>query len=67
MTKAKLNLLMMRMWHQLKRDEAQDLIEYALLLGFISLAVVASIKPFGDIVYNYYLILNSKINTLPIH
>ena len=64
--KAKLNLLVMRVWQELKRDQAQDLIEYALLLGFISLAVVASIKPFGDIVYQYYLILTNKINSLPI-
>jgi Flp pilus assembly pilin Flp len=64
--KAKLNLLAMRVWHRWKSEEAQDLIEYALLLGFISLVVVASIKPFGHILYNYYLYLKGKINTLPI-
>lgn len=63
---SRLNLLVMRLWHELKSENAQDLIEYALLLGFISLAVVASIKPFGDIIYNYYLYLKGKINTLPI-
>ncbi|MGC8548238.1 MAG: Flp family type IVb pilin [Acidobacteriaceae bacterium] len=61
--KAKLNLWMMRVWHELKGDEAQDLIEYALLVGFISLAVVASMKPFGDIIYHYYLIMKSNIDS----
>ena len=64
--KAKLNLLVMRVWHELKSDQAQDLIEYALLVGFISLAAVASLKPFGDIMYQYYLIITSKVNNLPI-
>lgn len=63
--KAKLNLLVLRVWYELKSDKAQDLIEYALLLGFISLAVVASIEPFGRIIYSYYLYLKSKVDTLP--
>jgi len=64
--KAKLNLLMVRLWHEVKSDEAQDLIEYALLLGFISLAVVASIRPFGDIIYGYYVYLKSELNSVNI-
>lgn len=61
----KLSLIALRMWLQLKSEQAQDLIEYALLLGFISLAVVASIQPFGNIIYHYYLYLKSKVDTLP--
>ncbi len=63
---AKLNLIMLRLWHKLKSDEAQDLIEYALLLGFISLAVVASFEPFGKIIYAYYSIIKSELNNLHI-
>lgn len=39
----KLNLLVLRVWHRLKSEEGQDLIEYALLVGFISLAAIAGI------------------------
>ena len=60
--KAKLNLLVLRIWHQLKREEGQDLIEYALLVGLISLAAVASLKPFGSILYNYYLQLHAALS-----
>lgn len=61
----KLNLIVLRLWHELKSEKAQDLIEYALLLGFISLAVVASIQPFGKIIYAYYLYLKNEVNNLP--
>ena len=60
--KAKLNLLVLRIWHQLKREEGQDLIEYALLVGLISLAAVASLKPFGSILYNYYVQLHTTLS-----
>ena len=63
---AKLNLTVLLLWHKLKSEEAQDLIEYALLLGFISLAAVASIEPFGKIIYAYYSYMKSEINKLPI-
>lgn len=63
---AKLNLTVLLLWHKLKSDEAQDLIEYALLLGFISLAAVASFEPFGRIIYAYYSNMKSEINKLPI-
>ena len=60
--KAKLNLLVLRIWHQLKCEEGQDLIEYALLLGLISLAAVASLKPFGSILYSYYLYIHNALS-----
>ena len=59
--KAKLNLLVYRIWHALKREEGQDLIEYALLVGLIALATVASLQPFGSILYNYYLYLHNAL------
>ena len=59
--KAKLNLLAFQIWHALKREEGQDLIEYALLVGLISLACVASIAPFGSILYQYYVYLHTNL------
>lgn len=64
--KAKLNLVILRVWLELKSEKAQDLIEYALLLGFISLAAVASIAPFGKILYGYYIYLKGEVNKLPV-
>ena len=60
--KAKLNLLVYRIWHAIQREEGQDLIEYALLVGLIALATVASLKPFGSILYGYYLYLHNALS-----
>ena len=38
----------------LNREEGQDLIEYALLVGLISLAAVAVIGPIGNDLTNIY-------------
>lgn len=58
----KLNLLVFRTWYALKGEEGQDMIEYALLLGLISLACVASIQPFGSILEGYYKYLHKTLS-----
>ena len=63
--KAKLNLLIVRLWHELKSDEAQDLIEYALLVGFIALAAIGSMKPIAQVIYGYYLVIKAGLGGLP--
>ncbi len=53
----KLQLLVLRaqdMLDVLNREEGQDLIEYALLVGLISLAAVAVIGPIGNDLTNIY-------------
>lgn len=59
--KSKLNLIVLLLWHRLKSEEGQDLIEYALLVGFIGLAVISSTKPIGDIIYEYYLYIHNQL------
>lgn len=59
--KSKLNLIVLRLWRKWKSEEGQDLIEYALLVGFISLAVVSAMKPVGGIIYQYYLFLHGQL------
>ena len=47
---------------QLVREEnGQDLIEYALLAGFISLAAVAAITTLGDSLTDVYNNINEKV------
>lgn len=60
--KSKLNLIVLRIWHRLKSENGQDLIEYALLLGFISLAVISAIKPIGGVIYSYYSVIHSSLH-----
>ena len=43
-----LQMLWMQVQAILNREEGQDLIEYALLVGLISLAAVAAIGPIGS-------------------
>lgn len=43
-----LSMLALKLQMILNREEGQDLIEYALLVGLISLAAVAAIKPLGS-------------------
>jgi pilus assembly protein Flp/PilA len=48
------------------RDEqGQDLIEYALLAGFISLVAVAMIRAVGTGVNNVYSGINSQVTAIP--
>jgi len=46
-----LQMLLVRARAILSREDGQDLIEYALLVGLISLAAVASIGPIGKDIY----------------
>ena len=52
-------------WRALCEDDGQDLIEYALLAGFISLVAVASITSIGGVVNGWYQGYDSTIKTIP--
>ena len=52
------------MWNDLAKDESgQDLIEYALLAGFISLVAVAAITSVGSGVNAIYVDVNDQLPT----
>lgn len=57
-----LNLIVMRIWHRLKSEKGQDLIEYSLLVGFIALAVISAIKPIGGVLYGYYVYIHDALH-----
>lgn len=61
--KSKLNLMVMRIWHQLKSESGQDLIEYSLLVGFIALGVISAIKPIGGVLYSYYQYIHDQLHS----
>jgi Flp pilus assembly pilin Flp len=46
-------------------DQGQDLIEYALLAGFISLVAVVAITNVGKGVNTVYENINTKVGTIP--
>jgi pilus assembly protein Flp/PilA len=46
-----------------REDAGQDLIEYALLAAFISLAAVAAIQQLGTAVNNVYTKVSATLNT----
>jgi len=46
-----------------REDEGQDLIEYALLAAFISLAAVLAIQQLGTAVNNVYTRVSATLNT----
>ena len=46
-------------------DEGQDLIEYALLAGFISLVAVTMVRAVGTGVNNVYSGINSQVVAIP--
>ena len=46
-----------------REDEGQDLIEYALLAAFISLAAVAAISQLGTAVNNVYTKVSSTLES----
>ena len=55
--------LMNRMIAFLRTDEAQDLIEYALLVGLISLVAVAALQLTGNSVNNIFTAIQGKLAT----
>ena len=46
-------------------EEGQDLIEYALLAGFISLVAVAAITAVGQGVNGVYNNINTQVRSIP--
>jgi pilus assembly protein Flp/PilA len=53
--------LMDRLIAFLRKDEAQDLIEYALLVGLISLVAVAALQLTGNSVNNIFTAIQAKL------
>ena len=58
-----LQMLWMQVQAILNREEGQDLIEYALLVGLISLAAVAAIQPIGTDIYALFLQIQAHLLT----
>ena len=52
--------LLKRFW---KEEEGQDLVEYALLLGFISLAVIAALSAMQEALDTVYNSTATKLNS----
>jgi pilus assembly protein Flp/PilA len=48
-----------------REEEGQDLIEYALLAGFISLVAVLAITQVGVGVNNVYTNINTQVQAIP--
>ena len=48
-----------------REENGQDLIEYALLAGFISLVAVVAITNVGTGVNKVYDNINTKVNSIP--
>jgi len=48
-----------------REEEGQDLIEYALLAGFISLVAVAAITSVGPGINGVYNNINAKVVAIP--
>ena len=48
-----------------REDCGQDLIEYALLAGFISLVAVSAITNIGIVVNGWYVSYDATIGTIP--
>jgi len=48
-----------------KEEDGQDLIEYALLAGFISLVAVAAIRSVGSGVNGVYNNINGQVAAIP--
>lgn len=46
-------------------DRGQDLIEYALLAGFVSLVVVATVTNLGTSVNTLYTSVNTQVGLIP--
>ena len=57
---------MKNLFNRFVRDEqGQDLIEYALLAGFISLVAVAAITAVGTSLKDVYDDLNAQVDSIP--
>jgi pilus assembly protein Flp/PilA len=48
-----------------REEEGQDLIEYALLAGFISLVAVAAITQVGQGINGVYTNINAQVAAIP--
>jgi Flp pilus assembly pilin Flp len=48
-----------------KNDEGQDLVEYAFLVGFIALAVIAAVTILGTTLNNFYQTIASSVEAAP--
>jgi pilus assembly protein Flp/PilA len=58
--------MMKNLFNRFVRDEqGQDLIEYALLAGFISLVAVAAITAVGTSLKDVYDDLNAQVDSIP--
>jgi pilus assembly protein Flp/PilA len=58
--------MMKNLFNRFVRDEqGQDLIEYALLAGFISLVAVAAITAVGTGLKDVYEDLNTQVDSIP--
>jgi pilus assembly protein Flp/PilA len=53
--------LMDRLISFVRKEEAQDLIEYALLVGLISLVAVAALQLTGNSVNNIFTAIQAKL------
>ncbi len=49
----------------IRDEEGQDLIEYALLAGFISLVAVAAITSVGTGVNDVYTMIDGQVGAIP--
>jgi Flp pilus assembly pilin Flp len=49
-----------RLQNLILQEEAQDLVEYALVLALIAIAVVAAVGNFSVALINYYHYINSN-------
>ncbi len=49
----------------IREESGQDLIEYALLAGFISIVAVTAITSIGQQVNNWYTSYDTVIQTIP--
>ena len=56
-----LSMLALKLQMILNREEGQDLIEYALLVGLISLAAVAAIGPIGSDLTKIYTAIQTQL------
>ena len=56
-----LNLLVQWLQTTLEREEGQDLIEYALLIVFIAVVVVAALGPLGTAVAAVYTWITGQL------
>ena len=56
-----MNFLIARLIAFVKKDEAQDLIEYALLVGLISLVAVLALGATGQSVNNIFTTIQTKL------